>query len=100
MLVDDGKIKPSRHSLITITKLIPFTEAASELLDFWKQEVEECDWLYATETDYFAEAELHGEIIHFVRTTDGGWFSMGFWASRLDIDGSLYTKMKEWYNVE
>jgi hypothetical protein len=37
---------------------------------------------------------------YFVRTKDGGWFSLGWFGSRLDIDGSLYEKMKEWYNVE
>ena len=99
-IFDDGKIKPCRHYKIIISKLIPFAEASEELLGFWKQEVEECDWLYAEETDYFVETEFKGELMHFVRTVDGGWFSMGFWGSRLDMDGSLYEKMKEYYNVE
>jgi hypothetical protein len=97
---DDGKIKPSRHEIVKIVELIPFTEANEELLEEWKQNVEECYWLYTPETDYFAKAEYEDETSYFVRTEDGGWFSMGWFGSRLDIDGSLYEKMKEYYNVE
>lgn len=97
---DDGKIKPSRHSIATITEVIPFVEADTELLDLWKQEVDECYWLYAKETDYFVKVEYDDETSYFVRTEDGGWFSLGWFGARLDIDGSLYTKMKEWYNVK
>ena len=94
---DDGKIKPSRLEVVKITELIPFAEASEELINLWKQEVEECYWLYATETDYFAKGEWDDENSYFVRTEDGGWFSLGFWGSRLDVDGELYKKMKEWY---
>lgn len=97
---DDGKVKPSRHSIATIVKAIPFEEADPELVDTWKQNVEECYWLYATETDYFVRAEYEDSIEHFVRTTDGGWFSLGWFGARLDINGSLYKKMKAWYNIE
>lgn len=90
---DDGKIKPSRHSIATVTKIIPFAEADAELLDDWKQNVEECYWLYAPETDYFIRATYEDAIEHFVRTTEGEWFSLGFFGSRLDIDGSLYELM-------
>jgi hypothetical protein len=97
---DDGKIKPSRLEIVKIVELIPFDKADAELLEDWKQNVEECYWLYAPETDYFAKAEYEDETSYFVRTEDGGWFSMGWFGSRLDIDGSLYEKMKEHYNVE
>ena len=89
-----------RLEVVKIVELIPFTEANEELLEEWKQNVEECYWLYAPETDYFAKAEYEDETSYFVRTEDGGWFSMGWFGSRLDIDGSLYEKMKEYYNVE
>lgn len=97
---DDGKIKPSRLEVVKIVELIPFGKADEELLKDWKQNVEECYWLYASETDYFAKGEYDDETSYFVRTEDGGWFSLGWFGSRLDIDGSLYEKMKEWYNVE
>jgi hypothetical protein len=97
---DDGKIKPSRLEVVKIMELIPFDKVDEELLKDWKQNVEECYWLYASETDYFAKGEYDDETSYFVRTEDDGWFSLGWFGSRLDIDGSLYEKMKEWYNVE
>jgi hypothetical protein len=93
---DDGKIKPSRRMEVIITGVIPFDEIDLETLNDWKEEVEECDWLYAKETDFFIKGDLKVfddkiEKIIFVRTTNNseGWFSLGYWAGRLDIDGSL-----------
>jgi hypothetical protein len=93
---DDGKIRESRRIEVIITKIIPFDEIDSETLEFWKEEVEECDWLYAKETDYFVKADLkvsENEIkkIIFVRTINNndGWFSLGYWGGRLDVDGKL-----------
>ena len=101
---DDGKIKPSRLEHVKIVEVIPFNECTDlELINIWKQEVEECYWLYAEETDYFVKAicvQPDTGTQWFVRTEDGGWFSLGFWGSRLDVDGELYKKMKENYNVE
>lgn len=96
---DDGKIKPSRHNVVTVTEVIPFKKCPdNELMLEWVQEVTDCYWLYATETDYFIKAEYDDEEepSYFVRTKDGGWFSLGFFGARLDIDGSLYSKMLEW----
>ena len=100
---DDGKIKPSRLEQVKIVEVIPFNEyTGQELPKIWKREVEECYWLYAEETDYFVKAynESSADNQWFVRTKDGGWFSMGWFGSRLDVDGELYKKMKENYNVE
>jgi hypothetical protein len=97
---DDGKIKPSRHSIARVTEVIPFAEVNHKaLLEEWRQEVMDCYWLYATETDYFIKVEYEDEDepAYFVRTKDGGWFSLGFFGSSLDIDGSLYSKMIEWF---
>ena len=96
---DDGKIKPSRHSIVRITEIVPFTAVNNKVfLEEWQQEVEDCYWLYAKETDYFVKAEWDDETSYFVRTKDGGWFSLGWFGARLDIDGSLYEKMKEQYD--
>ena len=90
-----GKINESRKREVVITNIIPFGKINEEALDYWKQEVESRDWLYAKETDYFVIAELTigeiDEMICFVRTVNDvyGWFSLGFWGGRLDIDGSL-----------
>ena len=100
---DDGKIRPSRLEHVKIVEVIPFDKADEVLLNTWKQEVEECYWLYAEETDYFVKANCvqpDTGAQWFVRTEDGGWFSLGWWGSRLDADGSLYEKMKENYGEE
>jgi hypothetical protein len=98
---DDGKIKPSRHSITTITKVIPFNKCNdNELMSDWADEVTECYWLYANETDYFVEGRYDDETNYFVRTKDGGWFSLGFFGARLDIDGSLYNSMIEQFGED
>jgi hypothetical protein len=89
---DDGKIKVSRRGKVVITDVIPFENIDEETLIQWKEEVEECDWLYAPKTDFFVKAEstlFDGSIQIFVRTIDDDWFSLGFLAGMLDIDGSL-----------
>ena len=100
---DDGKIRPSRLEHVKIIEVIPFKECWDfALLSNWTVEVADCYWLYASETDYFvkAETDVSSDPCYFVRTTDGGWFSLGWWGSRLDADGSLYEKMKENYGKE
>jgi hypothetical protein len=96
---DDGKIKVSRRGKVVITDVIPFENIDEETLIQWKEAVEECDWLYAPETDFFVKAEstLFYSPFHditFVRTKDDNWFSFGFLAGRLDIDGSLNEQLK------
>jgi len=92
---DDGKIRPSRRSRVVIKEVIPFNEIDQEILIRWKEEVSECDWLYRETTDYFIKAEANQEDIGidetliFVRCKKDGWFSLGFWGGRLDIDGRL-----------
>lgn len=93
-IFDDGKIKPSRHAIATITEVIPFDIFKDEkVLEDWECDKFDCNWLYASETDYFIKAEYDDTTEYFVRTVDGGWFSLGWFASRLDVDGSLYSKM-------
>ena len=97
---DDGKIRPSRLEQVKIVEVIPFNEADEELLGDWCKNVAECYWLYASETDYFVKAEYDDETVYFVRTKEGGWFSLGWFGSRLDIDGSLYRQMIKWFGKE
>jgi hypothetical protein len=108
-IFDDGKIKLSRHYIAKIVELISPEDAKdiTDLVENWEQEKSECPWLFAETTDYFVRARSESydiNSLYFVRTVDGGWFSVDFpniWmGARLDIDGSLYEKMKEWYNVE
>lgn len=122
---DDGKITRSRHYIATIKRIITKEEAKSiifelteyfhtdngddyynyksSLYDIWKNETEEYDWIIAKDTDYIVEAaipEYDDNLIYFVRTKDGGWFSMniqsGWQGGRLDIDGKLYESLLEY----
>lgn len=103
-IFDDGKIRPTRHYMCKIIEIIPFIECKDqELLDAWKNEMEECDWLFSPETDYFVKAisTFDENPLYFVRTLNGGWFSIdhpNWWmGARLDITGELYEIMvKEW----
>lgn len=92
---DDGKISPSRHDIVKVLEVIPFEIAEPWLIESWKKNVEECYWLYDKETDYFIKTECEGEEdpSYYVRTTDGGWFSIGWWGARLDVTGKLYEGM-------
>jgi hypothetical protein len=103
-IFDDGKIKPSRHYTATVIEIIPFEECKdAALLETWRNEVSECGWLFKPQTDYFIKAvsDFDKNPLYFVRTLLGGWFSIDYpdtWmGARLDIDGSLYQQMIEYY---
>jgi len=98
---DDGKIRPSRRSMVVIKEIIPFNEIDKETLTKWEQEVNVCDWLYRETTDYFVKAKTYYETIIFVRSKNDGWFSLldsSFGAGRLDIDGSLNAFCEEHFD--
>jgi hypothetical protein len=92
---DDGKIRESRRSSVIVTDIIPFGKIDKSILNLWSEEVESCGFLYANETDFFISGILDNEKIFFVRTIDGGWFSIGYNGGRLDYDGSLTLKLKK-----
>ena len=104
-IFDDGKISYGRHYIAKILKLIPYEDAReiTALHKAWEEQVAECYWLYNKTTDYFvmAESDYDKDPLYFVRTKDGGWFSIDYpscWmGARLDIDGSLYNEMLKWY---
>lgn len=106
-IFDDGKVRPSRHNICKICKVIPFDECDDlGLLEAWRDEVSRAYWLFSPETDYFVNGVVKREdgifeIHYFVRTLDGGWFSIDYpksWtASRLDIDGSLFKMLEDQY---
>lgn len=115
---DDGKTSPSRHYICRCERVIT-PEAAKQVIllipewlyeynkaeycelslyDHWHDnEMPAYNWLYAEDTDYFVECSCphyDKENLWFVRTKNGGWFSMNIqnsWQSgRLDVDGSIY----------
>lgn len=94
---DDGKISETRRRNIIITDIISFECIDDIIKKQWIDEVVYCDWLYAETTDYFVIGEFlpydaEDEPCIFVRTKDGGWFSLGFWAGRLFEKSSWYDR--------
>ena len=121
---DDGKITQSRHSIATVTRVVPFSEADSIIVkarefdleiddpiyvdkpitDVWKKFVIDHDWVMDAETDYLIECSIpdyDDNLIWFARDRVGGWFSMDIqssWqAGTLDVDGKLYKDMCEYF---
>lgn len=124
---DDGKTSSSRHYICKVERVIPFNEAKDILFttprgetfengkfesfnidmsleDIWKDEMAQCHWLYATETDYFIEASCpvyDDNNLWFARTKDGGWFSMNiqsWWQSgELDVDNTKFNEIIEFW---
>lgn len=94
---DDGKINESRHDIATITEVIPYKDIDTQTKTEWVVEFNNCHWLYSKNTDYFIKSHLINANVDvvFVRTKDGGWFSLGWWGGRLDIDGKLLKIMNE-----
>ena len=86
---DDGKISHSRLYTVDVVDVIPFGKIDKDTLNEWKEQVEECGWLFAKETDYFIKTA--NSESSFVRTLNGGWFSTGQFmnSGRLDVDGEL-----------
>ena len=96
---DDGKLSETRRGFVKIKEIIPYNEINKNILVEWKHKIKQCGWLYAKATDYFVKGELYmgdeeTENVIFVRTIDGGWFSLGWWAGRLDVDGNLLNILK------
>lgn len=100
---DDGKIRHSRLYTVDVKEVISFDKIDNETLNEWKEQVEQCYWLFAKETDYFIKTENgeDGNAI-FVRTLDGGWFSIGGFmnSGRLDVDGELTYILYETYGLK
>ena len=125
---DDGKKSPSRHYICKVERIIPFNEAKNIIMntprgnnidedgnwintftdmsleDIWEDEVLQCSWLFAPETDYFIEASCpvyDDNNLWFARTKYGGWFSMNiqsWWQSgELDVDGEIFEDIIEFW---
>ena len=100
---DDGKIKESRLMKSVVTDISEFNDKLLSQED--KEDIVECGFLYSENTDYVIEADLYineDDIVKvkYVRTLDGRWFSLGWWAGLLDVDNSLTVNLKEYYKKE
>ena len=103
---DDGKSSPSRHYIFEVTKVTPFNQMRKRgVKSRWKEDVNDCYWLYATSTDYFVEAfnvSSPDEKLTFCRTVGGQWFSFGNFLGDglLDVTGEKYRDCIEYYEGE
>ena len=100
---DDGKIKESRLMKSVVTGISEFNDKLLSQED--KEDIVECGFLYSENTDYVIEADLYIDEddivkVKYVRTLDGEWFSLGWWAGLLDVDNSLTVNLKEYYKKE
>lgn len=66
------------------------------LYDIWENAVKNIDWVFSNDTDWFIECSipLYDEYpIWFVRTNNGGWFSLDIQSSwqggLLDVDNQV-----------
>lgn len=89
---DDGKISYGRLYTVDVKEIVKFSEIDEETLSIWKERVSSSHWLFASKTDVFVKTENgeDGDAV-FVRTKNGGWFSIGAFmnSGRLDVDGEL-----------
>lgn len=123
---DDGKCGPDRHYICRVERIISMkhvnniiidnaiinwddkTDKAifgrKPLLDIWVEQKKLHDWILAKNTDYFIEVSCptyDENNLWFVRSTDGGWFSMdiqsGWQGGILDITGAIFeVVINEW----
>lgn len=99
---DDGKTGLSRRYKATVLDKIPFEvveELYPELFSGWKENLEECGFLYAPTTDFFVKCAIpkyDDDFVYFVRDTRGDWFSIdyphGWMSGLLDVDGEYGEK--------
>lgn len=121
---DDGKSAPGRHYICRVERVLTKDEAKNvevfvpdwdnyqdggeldhvlhNVYDVWKGQVEQCDWLYAEDTDYIVEISCpiyDDNLLYAVRIKRGGWFTFDVqssWQSGLlDVDGTHYEQLKE-----
>lgn len=110
---DDGKTSPSRHYICKIERIVNLKEAAEIMVDYfetkmslvnaWKRDANQHDWLMAKETDVLIEIscpKYDDEKLWAARTKDGGWFTMNIQSSwqggRVDVEGKIYESALEY----
>lgn len=94
---DDGKITFSRHYIIKVDEVLnhmEFKRKYPELFQRYIKEARNHYWLFSRRTDKFivTYSGENGETEVFVRTKQGGWFSIGslFNSGKLDVTSRLW----------
>jgi hypothetical protein len=89
------------YDIYLYNKILKAENVILKLFQAWKENIKEAYWLFAEDTDFFVKATSNYDAnpLYFVRTVDGGWFSIDYpnvWmGARLDVDGELYKSMNE-----
>ena len=99
---DDGKITFSRHYIVEVLEVLQhmaFKKKYPELFQQYIDRAKESYWLFSRNTDRFVvckSGEDNGTAV-FVRTKQGGWFSIGDWfnSGALDITGESWNWLVE-----
>lgn len=99
MFFDDGKLSLGRMYSATVINVCSADDAPKYVKDAQQSEMNDNDWLFIKDedgkyvTDVFIECSIpdyDDNTIWFVRTKDGGFFSLdiqsGWQGGRLDID--------------
>jgi len=97
---DDGKVTASRLYQIEIEEIIEFKDSSQDIKSLWKEELQQCNWLYNSRTTHFIVGRnlTYDSKEIFAETKDGGWFGLkGKYQiiGRLDLDGSLTKSMND-----
>lgn len=97
---DDGKITFSRHYIVKIDEVLNYMKFKKKYPNEFKQYCETAKdhyWLYSRQTDKFIITYKgeNDELGVFVRTKQGGWFSIGnyFNSGELDVTGKLWENL-------
>ena len=123
---DDGKCGPARHYICRVERIVSMKHVndviidnaiinwddktgkaifgRKPLLDIWVEQKKLHDWVLTKNTDYFIEASCptyDENNLWFVRSTNGGWFSMdiqsGWQGGMLDVTGTIFEAViNEW----
>ncbi len=97
---DDGKINWSRHKVVDIVKKVKLRHLSLKAQKLIKDDIKNCYWLFAKKQSYVYVGYLRPfeditieEPQYFIKTLCRGWFSIGWWGARLDVDGHLYKSL-------
>lgn len=95
---DDDKTGGSRRYIAEVVDIIPFAKAPASVIKRWRNEVNECDWLYDKYTSHFIVIRVpqyDDNLLYCAQDQEDGWFSFDnekWWQSgRLDVDGRTST---------
>lgn len=97
---DDGKITFSRHYIVKIDEVLNYMKFKKKYPNEFKQYCETAKdryWLLSRQTDKFIITYKgeNDELGVFVRTKQGGWFSIGdyFNSGELDVTGKIWENL-------